>query len=343
MKIKRKRIVQGVGFCVGLIALGVFAFNGWALNQKQGEDTVVVTVNEIKITRGQVDEKIGSMLGPRAGTISPERLAEIRNQVDGKVIENMIIETLLTDAVEKQGIIVNDKELDDALSRIKASVPPGVAFHEFLKEKGLSEPKLRKMLSQDLRIRKLLETRFEGLSSPSEEELGIFYKESPDKFQTPETVEVRHILVSVQKEDSETDKAEKMKRAEEIRQELIAKNGDNFEEIAAAKSDCPSKAKGGMLGKVAKGQTVKPFEDAAFSQKEGEIGPVVETVFGYHVIEVLKHNKETTVSFVEVKESISDYLLGQKRQDLIKDYIDGLKTQASIVYNSQNPQAKNPT
>jgi len=343
MKIKRKRIVQGVGFCVGLIVLGVFAFNGWALNQKQGEDTVVVTVNEIQITRAQVDDKIGTMLGPQAGTLPPEKLAAIRNQVDGKVIENMIIETLLTDAVEKQGITVNDKELDGALSKIKASVPLGVGFQEFLKEKGMSEQDLRKMLSQDLRIRKLLESRFTGLSSPSDEKMSAFYKENPEKFQTPENVEVRHILVSVKEGDSETAKAEKMKRAEEIRQKLIAKNGNNFEEIAVAMSDCPSKSKGGMLGKVAKGQTVKPFEDAAFSQKKGEIGPVVETVFGYHVIEVLKHNKETTLSFVEVKESISDYLLAQKRQDLIKEYIDSLKTQASIVYNTQNTQTKNPT
>ena len=343
MKIEKKRIIQGVSISVGLAVLGLFVLNGWALSQKEGTDSVVVTVNETKITRGQVDEKIGQMLGPQAGTLPPEKLAEIRSQADGKVIENMIIEVLLTDAVKKQAITVNDKEIDDALTKIKGSVPPDVNFQEYLKARGLSEETLRKMLSQDLRIRKLLEGQFAGLSSPIDEELTTFYKENPDKFKSPENVEVRHILISVQKEDGETVKAEKMKRAEEIRKQLIEKKGENFSEIAAKVSDGPSKTKGGMIGKVARGQTVKPFEDAAFSQKEGEIGPVVETMFGYHIIEVLKHNQETVTSLADAKASISDYLLGQKKQDAVRAYIDGLKTKASIVYNSESPETKNPT
>ena len=240
MKIEKKRIIQGVTICVGLTVLGVFALNGWALNQKMGEDSVVVTVNETKITRGQIDEKIGEMLGPQAGMIPPDKMVEVRNQVDGKVIENMVIEALLTDAVNKQGITVNDKEIDDALTKIRETVPPDVDFQEYLKEKGLSEQKLRKMLSHDLRIRKLLEGQLAGISSPTDEELMTFYKENADKFQVPE-------------------------------------------------------------------------------------------------------NKETTVPFSEARKSISDYLLGQKKQVAIRAYIDGLKTKASIVYNRETPQAKNPT
>ena len=240
MKIEKKRIIQGVTICVGLTVLGVFALNGWALNQKMGEDSVVVTVNETKITRGQIDEKIGEMLGPQAGMIPPDKMVEVRNQVDGKVIENMVIEALLTDAVNKQGITVNDKEIDDALTKIRETVPPDVDFQEYLKEKGLSEQKLRKMLSHDLRIRKLLEGQLAGISSPTDEELMTFYKENADKFQVPE-------------------------------------------------------------------------------------------------------NKETTVPFSEARKSISDYLLGQKKQVAIRAYIDGLKTRASIVYNRETSQTKNPT
>ena len=209
MKMKQKRIMQGVTICVGLAVLGAFVLNGWALNQKEGndpvkenKDSVVVTVNDVKITKGQVDEKVGQMLGPQAATIPPEKMVEIRKQVDGKVIENMIVELLLKDAVEKQGITVTDQEIDKALAKIKESVPPGADFQEYLKSKGLSEKSLRKLLSEDLRIRKLLESQFAGLSSPTDEELMTFYKENPDKFKVPENVEVRHILISVKKEDT---------------------------------------------------------------------------------------------------------------------------------------------
>lgn len=146
----------------------------------------------------------------------------------------------MTDAVNKQGITVNDQEIDDALTKIRETVPPDVDFQEYLKEKGLSEQKLRKMLSQDLRIRKLLEGQLAGISSPTDGELMTFYKENADKFKSPE-------------------------------------------------------------------------------------------------------NKETTVPFSEAKKSISDYLLGQKKQDAVRAYIDGLKTGASIVYNRESPETKNPT
>ena len=70
MKIRKTRIMQGVTICVGLTVLGVFALNGWALDGKdhkpsvkENKDSVVVTVNDVKITRGEVDKKIGEMLG----------------------------------------------------------------------------------------------------------------------------------------------------------------------------------------------------------------------------------------------------------------------------------------
>jgi len=88
----------------------------------------------------------------------------------------------------------------------------------------------------------------------------------------PESVEARHILIAVKPDDDKAAKALKMKKAEKIRDQLVEKKGENFEVIAAEVSDCPSKSKGGMLGVFGRGQTVPAFEEAAFSQKVGEIG-----------------------------------------------------------------------
>lgn len=87
-------------------------------------------------------------------------------------------------------------------------------------------------------------------------------------------VRVRHILVK------ERD------AAESIRQKLLD-DGD-FAELARKHSICPSKAKGGDLGTFGRGRMVPEFEKAAFAQQPGAIGEVVQTKFGYHIIEVLR-------------------------------------------------------
>jgi len=71
--------------------------------------------------------------------------------------------------------------------------------------------------------------------------------------------------------------------------ELLArvKSGESFEAIAKQYSTCPSKAKGGDLGTFGRGQMVKPFENAAFNGKKGEIVGPVKTDFGYHLIKII--------------------------------------------------------
>jgi len=103
--------------------------------------------------------------------------------------------------------------------------------------------------------------------------------------QAPQRAHARHILVAVAATDSPEAKKTKLLKAEDIRRQLL--NGADFSETARKFSDCHSKARGGDLGVFTKGVMVKPFEDAAFTQNVGEIGPVIETAFGYHIIQVL--------------------------------------------------------
>ena len=99
-----------------------------------------------------------------------------------------------------------------------------------------------------------------------------------------------------------------------MRKQLITSKGKDFAKIAKEKSDCPSGAKGGDLGNFGRGQMVPSFEKAAFTQAIGEIGEVVETQFGYHIIMVTDKTKGGQKSFDEVKEEINRRIEGPKRE-----------------------------
>ncbi|MFZ1947181.1 MAG: peptidylprolyl isomerase [bacterium] len=101
----------------------------------------------------------------------------------------------------------------------------------------------------------------------------------------PGTVRASHILISYKGTPVETATRTK-EEAQTLAQDLLARarKGESFEQLAATYSDCPSAEAGGDLGFFGRGRMVKPFEDAAFGLKPGQMSDVVETQFGYHVI-----------------------------------------------------------
>jgi parvulin-like peptidyl-prolyl isomerase len=125
------------------------------------------------------------------------------------------------------------------------------------------------------------------VSDPVETEFGFHVI----KRQQVEEVHARHILLmhegSKRKPASVTrTKDEAKKLIEELAAKL--KEGGDFEALAREHSDCPSgKRKGGDLGTFGKGRMAKPFEETAFALKVDEVSGIVETDFGYHIIQRL--------------------------------------------------------
>lgn len=138
-------------------------------------------------------------------------------------------------------------------------------------------------------------------SQPSPQALEAFaltaYKAEPKKFEAPEQVRIRHILIRGSEPAARAE-------AEQLLKELKA--GANFEALAKARSQDPgSAAKGGDLGTSARGRMVKPFEEAAFKLNQpGELSDVVETSFGFHIIKLEEKRAAGIRPFAEVKDSL---------------------------------------
>jgi peptidyl-prolyl cis-trans isomerase D len=130
------------------------------------------------------------------------------------------------------------------------------------------------------------------------------YAANQDRFKTPERVQARHILV---KSDASND-AEKKAKAEGVLKQIQA--GGDFAKLAKDNSDDPgSAAMGGELGFIVKGQTVPEFEKSAFSLQPGQTSGLVKTTYGYHIIQVEKHEQAHIQTFDEAKpELFKDYV-----------------------------------
>jgi len=118
----------------------------------------------------------------------------------------------------------------------------------------------------------------------SDEELKKFYLENQSRFQTAEERRASHILIPAAATASPEEKAIARTQADDLFKQVKA-NPKKFGELAAKFSKDPGSAeKGGDLGFFGRGLMVKPFDEAAFSMKVGDIAGPVETQYGYHII-----------------------------------------------------------
>ena len=163
----------------------------------------------------------------------------------------------------------------------------------------------------------------------SEAEAKAWFDGHKERFQQPEERRASHILISSEKVGK--DKAQA--KAEELLKE-IRKNPAAFADLAKKNSEDPgSAAKGGDLGFFGRGMMLKPFEDATFSLKDGEISGIVESDFGFHIIKLTGIHAAKEKPFAEVKGEIDAEL---KKTAASRKFAEAAEAFSNIVYEQSD-------
>ena len=171
----------------------------------------------------------------------------------------------------------------------------------------------------------------------SDADIKAYYDQNLARYKTDEQRRASHILIAAGKDAPAADKAAAKAKAEKILAQL-RKSPNDFAKLAKENSQDPGSAeRGGDLDFFGKGMMVKPFEEAAYSLKEGEISDVVQSDFGFHIIRLTALKAATTRPLSEVKANITDEI---RRQQVGKKYSEMAEIFTNMVY--EQPDSLKP-
>lgn len=244
---------------------------------------------------------------PKAGTTEYESLKN-------DAVKLLVNQVEFAREAEALGITVTDEEVTKRLGELKQQYyanDDGTIDEEKykteLEKSKLTEADLRVEIKGILIKEKLSEEITKDLKV-TDAEVQKYYDDNPDRFTTPESRDVAHILVDTEE------------KANELYQQL--QDGADFAKLAKENStDTASAENGGKLTDV-KGSFVPEFEEVAFALKTGEIGKPVKSQFGWHVIKALEDTKpESVTPLADAKDSIRDQLLQEKGAKATSDWV----------------------
>ena len=314
---------------------------------------VVAAVNDAKLLRKDLDALVNAFLTARQ--VPAEQIDAARNSIEPQIAASFIPEQLLLQEAKKKGVTMSADEIKAEADKLDAEMKKqNTTLEAELKKSPFGEALARQKFEENLLIRKFLENGiFKSITAPAEEVAKLMaeakknHDEAQKKFEEA-TAKLKNL---------DAVKAAARLKLEGLRKQII--EGADFAELAKANSDCPSAQKGGDLGEFSRGNMVKPFEDAAFSQEVGKVGDIVETEFGFHLIKVTAKSpavaakgdqpakpESVTASHILVKveqkqppqpqpmptlEQVTNYLKGNAQREAIQKYLEELKSQAKVI------------
>jgi peptidyl-prolyl cis-trans isomerase D len=177
------------------------------------------------------------------------------------------------------------------------------------------------------------QTKIEQTVNPTDADLQRAYAQNQSQYRIPETVKVRHILLKTQGKPP-ADEPKIKAQADDLLKQV--QGGANFAELVKKHSEDPgSVSTGGEYDVQKNGQMVPEFENAAFTLKPGE-SQVIKTSYGYHVIQVVKHDQPRLKPFDEVKAQIATDWKKQRVSDIMQQISD--RAQAMLQKDPNNPE-----
>jgi len=352
MKLQTRKVTGLVSIVAVLLAAGVGATKIAATHSFADTGPAVVARVEgktisAKIYRMYLKNGIEA-LGLNDKTDEGRRKIELLKE---GIISELIDRRLIDAEVSRRNLSAPERSLGAAYERSVAEMGGEESYRKYLSEHSLTDEEFRQTVSDEVKSQ-LLRADLDEEVSVTESEITDFFNSQKSNsafagiFIQPERVHARHILINARRSQiaseiqSAGSKAEvdqrvsaEMARRKERAVGVLArlKGGADFQQLAAQYSEDPgTKNRGGDLGFFGRNTHAARFDEAAFTLKPGQRSDIVETEYGYHIIQLIEHQVERTRTLDETHDAIRQRLLSNKQAAHLKTWLEARRREADI-------------
>jgi foldase protein PrsA len=251
---------------------------------------------------------------------TPPTTAKLKSecQVQYKALQQEVLGFLISSQwvlseANSLGVKLSDAEVKKEFTKIKATqFPKAAEFEKFLASSGQTVSDLLLRVKLNLLSQKIQKQIVKNKSNVTQAQITKYYNENKSKYGTPEKRNVRIILT---KTEAQANAAKKE-----------VESGKSFASVASKDSiDPTSKANGGLLKEVVKGEEEKALDTAIFSASKGPIGGPVKTPFGYYIYQVVTITPGSQEALSKVQATIKQQLVSTGQQAALSKFVKEFK------------------
>ncbi len=249
----------------------------------------------------------------------PEQLKDDQFRwLEATVASQLQMESKVLSSAEAMAVVVPDQLLRKTLAELEAQYTDVGSFLDDLARLDLSVSSLSDLLERQLRVELVLELVLEQQTATVEpvktEQALSYYQSNPEKFIKPQRRQAWHLLITINPEYPENNRAAVLKRISKLYTK-IGGNLKRFKQQAQQFSECPSALNGGEMGWIPQGHLYPEIDRVLFQLEAGQISAPIETELGLHLVMCSEIQAEQVLAFDQMEQSILQKLteLEQKK------------------------------
>ena len=293
-------------------------------------DRVVAVVNDDVITLTEVQEEgLQTIRRIVQETLGEERERRLRS-TERQILDELIVRKLQLQEAKKEKIETTSSEVRSAIEELKRR--NGLTSDEELRAamagELLSEEQFRKGIAEQVTLTKLVARQVRSKIAVLDEEARRYYDQHLERFREIPKFRIRHLLVAVSQEPTREDVMRAKGRIEEA--QALIKLGAKFSTVAKEYSEDRLASSSGEIWTMKHGELSPEMERIALTLPIGQVSGIITTPGGFHLIQVEEREAGQILAFDLVKDEVRNVLFNQKAEAKFKEWIQGLKTKASV-------------